>query len=141
MLAEARYQSARELFDEAWLLYTRKGLSDNGIYTLSVRLLTAQLDSAAKPAARIAACQEHLDRMQKMQSMIAKVRELGYSKKLELKEIDYFVHEARYWLRANRRNNPSRQRSSPFAPATKMACDRPVMRSRRFCMRSRAEPH
>jgi hypothetical protein len=97
-LAQARYQSARELFDEAWLLYTRKGLSDNAIYTLSVRLMTAQIDAAGKPAARIAACQEHVDRMQKMQSMMAKVRGLGYSKKLELKEVDYFVHEARYWL-------------------------------------------
>jgi hypothetical protein len=36
--------------------------------------------------------------MQKMQSMVSKLRGLGYSKKLELKEIEYFVHEARYWL-------------------------------------------
>jgi hypothetical protein len=96
-LAEARLQSARELFDEAWLLYTRKGLSESAIYTLSVRLLTAQLDSDETAAGKIAAYQEHLDRMQKMQSMVSKLRGLGYSKKLELKEIEYFVHEARYW--------------------------------------------
>jgi hypothetical protein len=97
-LAGARCQSARDLFDEAWLLYTRKGLSENGVYTLSVRLLTAQVDSAGNAAGRIAAYQEHLDRMQKLQAMMAKVRGLGYSKKFELKEAEYFVHEARYWL-------------------------------------------
>jgi hypothetical protein len=97
-LAQARYHSARELFDEAWLLYTRKGLSESGVYTLSVRLLTAQVDSVGNAAGRITAYGEHLDRMQKLQAMMAKVRGLGYSKKFELKEADYFVHEARYWL-------------------------------------------
>lgn len=97
-LAEARYQSAHELFDEAWLLYTRKGLAENTVYSLSVRLLTAKLDSAPNAAGRISAYQEHLGRMQKLQSMMSKLRGLGYSKKLETKEIDYFVHEARYWL-------------------------------------------
>ena len=27
-----------------------------------------------------------------------KLRDLGFAKKFELKEVDYFVHEARYWL-------------------------------------------
>jgi hypothetical protein len=97
-LSEARYLSARELFDEAWLLYTRKGLSENTVYTLSVRLLNAKLDVAADAPGRIRAYQEHFDRIQKLQPVVSKLRGLGYSKKLEVKEIDYFVHEARYWL-------------------------------------------
>jgi hypothetical protein len=35
--------------------------------------------------------------MQKMQAIVLKLRDLGFSKKFEIKELEYFVHEARYW--------------------------------------------
>ena len=63
----------------------------------SHRLMLSELDCAETIAERTAACQGHLDRMKKMQSLVLKLRDIGFSKKFALKELDYFVHEARYW--------------------------------------------
>ena len=97
-LAEARYQSARALFDDGWLLYGRKGLTDAHVYQLSFRLLTAQLDRSDKKPDRIDAYQQHLDRMAKMRAIVNKLRGFGYANTFELKELDYLIREAEYWL-------------------------------------------
>jgi hypothetical protein len=96
-LAQIRYQSAGELFDESWLMYKRKVQPEGVVYMFSHRLLLAQLDCAETIAERVAAHQAHLDRMKKMQDMVIKLRDLGFSKKFEVKELDFFMHEARYW--------------------------------------------
>lgn len=98
VLAQVRCQSARELFDETWLMYTRKLQPEGVVYTFSHRLMLSELDCAETVADRIAACQGHLDRMKKMRAIVTKLRDIGFTKKFELKETDYFVHEARYWL-------------------------------------------
>jgi hypothetical protein len=96
-LAQVRLQAAREVFDETWLLYKRKAEPEGVVYMFSHRLMLSELDCAETIAERTAACQGHLDRMKKMQSLLTKLRDIGFSKKFELKEVDYFVHEARYW--------------------------------------------
>jgi hypothetical protein len=96
-LAQVRYQSAREVFDETWLMYKRKIQPEGAVYMFSQRLLLSQLDCAETIAERVAAYQAHLERMKKMQAMVLKLRDLGFSKKFEIKELDYFVQEARYW--------------------------------------------
>ena len=44
-LAQVRYQAARELFDESWLMYKRKLQPEGVVYMFSHRLLLSQLDS------------------------------------------------------------------------------------------------
>ena len=97
-LAQLRLQAAREVFDETWLMYKRKAQPEGVVYMFSHRLMLSQLDCAETIAERTAACQGHLERMTKMQGIVLKLRDIGLSKKFELKELDYFVHEARYWL-------------------------------------------
>jgi hypothetical protein len=97
VLAQVRYQSAREVFDETWLMYKRKLQTEGAVYMFSHRLMLSQLDCAATINERVAACQAHLERMKKMQAMVIKLRDLGFSKKFEVKELDFFVNEARFW--------------------------------------------
>jgi hypothetical protein len=96
-LAQVRLQAARTVFDEAWLMYKRKGQPEGVVYMFSHRLMLSEIDCAKTVAERTAASQGHLDRMKKMQALLNKLRDIGFSKKFELKEVDYFVHEARYW--------------------------------------------
>jgi hypothetical protein len=96
-LAQVRYQSARDAFDESWLMYKRKIQPEGVVYVFSHRLMLSQLDCAETITERVAACQGHLERMKKMQAMVIKLRDLGFSKKFEVKELEYFVNEARYW--------------------------------------------
>jgi hypothetical protein len=97
-LAEIRYQSARGLFEEVWLMYTRKGQHETGVYMFSHRLMLSQLDRAENIAERVVASQHHLERMEKMRALVIKLRKIGHSNKVEQLETEYFVHEARYWL-------------------------------------------
>ena len=96
-LALARYQSAREVFDEAWVMYKRKAQSEGAVYMFSHRLTLSQLDCAGTVAERVAAYKGHLDRMKKLQAIVHKVRDLGRSNKFEVKEVTYFVDEATFW--------------------------------------------
>jgi hypothetical protein len=96
-LAQVRCHAARDVFDEAWLMYKRKAQPEGVVFMFSHRLMLSELDCAGTIAERTAACQGHLDRMKKMQALLGKLRDLGFSKKFEQKEVDYFVHEARYW--------------------------------------------
>jgi hypothetical protein len=96
-LALVRVQSARELYDEAWIMYKRKIQAEGAVYMFSHRLMLSELDCAETISARVAACKGHLDRMKKMEGMVIKLRDLGFAKKFELKEVDYFVKEATYW--------------------------------------------
>ena len=96
-LAQVRLQAAREVFDESWLLYKRKAQPEGVVYMFSHRLMLAEIDCAETIAERTAACQQHLDRMKKMQSIVLKLRDIGITKRFELKELEYFVQEARYW--------------------------------------------
>jgi hypothetical protein len=111
-LALVRYQSARELFDESWLMYKRKIQPEGVVYMFSHRLMLAQIDCAETIAERVAACRGHLDRMKKMQAMVIKLRDLGFSKKFEIKETDFFVHEARYWLAREEERHGDHERAA-----------------------------
>jgi hypothetical protein len=96
-LAQVRYQSARELFDETWVMYKRKIQTEGAVYMFSHRLMLSQLECAETITERIEAYRGHLDRMKKMQAIVIKLRDLGFSKKFEVKQVDYFVNEAKYW--------------------------------------------
>ena len=96
-LAQVRQQSARELFDETWVMYKRKFEHEGAVYMFSQRVMLSELDCAETVAQRVAAYQGHLDRMRRMQSLVIKLRDIGVSRKYELKEAEYFVHEALFW--------------------------------------------
>ena len=78
-------------------MYKCKLQPESVVYMFSHRLMASQLDCAETLVARTTAHQGHLDRMKKMQSLVLKLRDVGFSKKFEFKEVAYFVHEARYW--------------------------------------------
>jgi hypothetical protein len=97
-LAETRFQSARALFEEVWLMYTRKGQSETAVYMFSHRLMLSQLDRAGNISERVVANRQHLERMERMRALVSKLRGIGHCSKVEQMETEYFVHEARYWL-------------------------------------------
>ncbi len=127
-LAQARYQSARELFDESWVMYKRKIQPEGVVYMCSHRLMLSQLDCAETIAERVSACQGHLDRMKRMECMVIKLRDLGFSKKFELKEVDYFARSQVLACERSRRGGAARCRNDGWGERNSGALGR--LRSR-----------
>src|SRR5271166_4208131 len=73
-LAEARYNAARKQFDLIWQYYQQSRVDSFEVYLWSRLLLDAGKGNSVKPDQRIAACEEHLDRMKKLETLIRKVR-------------------------------------------------------------------
>ena len=51
-----------------------------------------------KQADRIAACEEHLDHMKKLEALIKKIRRLGFGRSSDVGGSEYYRIEAEYWL-------------------------------------------
>ncbi len=60
-----------------------------------------------KPADRLAALDDHLSRMKKLEALIKKVRRLGFGRSYDVGASEYYRLEAEYWL-SQRKPLPSR---------------------------------
>ena len=96
-LALARAEAGVKAYDLAWLYYSENRIPSELVYRTSKRLLEAGRDASKDKAARVAVCQGHLDRMQKLGEKIGKIRQLGFGNSLDVLETEYYVKEAEFW--------------------------------------------
>ena len=97
-LAEVRRDAARKQFDLTWQFYQQNRVDTFDVYLWSRLLLDAEKSVSHQPAARIAACQVHLDHMVRLEALIRKIRRLGFGRANDVGASEYFRIEAESWL-------------------------------------------
>jgi len=97
-LAEARYTAALKQFDLTWQYYQQNRVESFQVYVWSRLLLDASKGVSVRPDRRIAAFEEHLDRMKKLEALIKKVRRLGFGRSSDVGASEYYRIEAECWL-------------------------------------------
>ena len=97
-LAEARYNAALKQFDLTWQYYQQSRVESFDVYVWSRLLMDASKGLSDRPDNRIAAYEEHLDRMKKLETLIKKVRRLGFGRSSEVGASEYYRIEAECWL-------------------------------------------
>jgi hypothetical protein len=103
-LSEGRLQAAIKQYDETWAYYQQARIDSYQVYVWSKLILECRRDMAEKPADRLAALDEHLTRMKKLESLIKKVRRLGFGRSYDVGASEYYRLEAEYWIA--RENGP-----------------------------------
>jgi hypothetical protein len=101
-LAQARLQAAIKQYDETWAYYQQARIDSYQVYVWSKLILDCRRDMAEKPADRLAAIDDHLSRMKKLESLIKKVRKLGFGRSYDVGASEYYRLEAEYWLTRER---------------------------------------
>jgi len=97
-LAEARYNAALKQFDLIWQYFQQSRVGSFDVYVWSRLLLDAKRGVSGRQADQIAAYEEHLDRMKKLETLIKKVRRLGFGRSSDVGASEYYRIEAEYWL-------------------------------------------
>jgi len=97
-LAEARHNAALKQFDLIWQYYQQSRVQSFDVYVWSRLLLDASKGVSDRPDKRIAAYEEHLDRMKKLETLIKKVRRLGFGRSSDVGASEYYRLEAECWL-------------------------------------------
>jgi hypothetical protein len=97
-LAEIRYRAALKQFELVWQYYQQSRVDTFDVYLWSRLLLDARRAVSNRPADRIAACEEHLDHMKKLEALIKKIRRLGFGRSNDVGASEYFRIEAECWL-------------------------------------------
>jgi hypothetical protein len=97
-LAEARYKAALKQFEEVWTYYRQARTDSFPVYLWSRLTLDSERDLSDKQADRIAALEAHLDRMQKLEALVKKVRRLGFGFSTDVGATEYYRLEAEHWL-------------------------------------------
>ncbi len=97
-LAESRYNAANKQFDLTWQYYQQNRVESFQVYVWSRLLLDAKRGVSSRQADQIAAFEEHLDRMKKLEALIKKVRRLGFGRSSDVGASEYYRIEAECWL-------------------------------------------
>jgi hypothetical protein len=97
-LAEARYQAALKQYEISWSYYQQARIDSYQVYVWSRLVLDARRDLGTKPADRIAALEGHLGRMKKLETLILKIRRLGFGLSSDVGASEYYRLEAELWL-------------------------------------------
>ena len=100
-LAKARHEAAIKQYDETWAYYQQARIDSYQVYVWSRLMLDCRRELTAKPADRIAALEEHLARMKKLEVLITKVRRLGFGRSYDVGAAEYYRLEAEHWLSRN----------------------------------------
>jgi hypothetical protein len=93
-LAAARADAASAVFDAIKASSASGRDTTESVYTWSVRLLTAQLDAGAKPAAALA---DHLQRMKELEGAVKTRVESGMAARTDGLAAAYYRAEAEHW--------------------------------------------
>jgi hypothetical protein len=97
-LANARYEAAVRQYEETWSYFQQARIDSYQVYVWSRLVLDSRRDIAQKPAEQITVLEEHLDRMRKLESLIKKVRRLGFGRSYDVGASEYYRLEAELWL-------------------------------------------
>ena len=93
-LAEERAKAATKQFNEIWTYYRQSRSDSFPVYYWSKLVLESQDDLSDKPADRLAAHQAHLERMQKLEALVKKVRKIGFGYSTDVGATEYYRIEA-----------------------------------------------
>jgi hypothetical protein len=97
-LLEARHRAAVKQFEETWVYYKQARSDAFLVYVWSHFVLESEFDLSPRKPDRIAALGAHLDRMQKLETLVKKVRKLGFGQSIEVGATEYYRIEAEYWM-------------------------------------------
>jgi hypothetical protein len=97
-MANARREAARKQYEETWAYYQQARIDSYQVYVWSKLILDTQREMAEKPPERLAALESHLARMKKLETLIAKVRRIGFGRSYDVGASQYYRLEAEFWL-------------------------------------------
>lgn len=97
-LAEARVKAGVTAFDLAWLYYSENRIPSEKVYRWSRWLVEAQVEAATDKPGRIAAYEDHLMRIKKLENKIRRIRQIGFGDSLDVVEVNFYRKEADFWL-------------------------------------------
>jgi acyl-CoA reductase-like NAD-dependent aldehyde dehydrogenase len=97
-LAEARYQAALAQYELIWSYFQQNRTDAFQVYYWSRLVLDARREMGETPADRIEALKGHLARMEKMESLIKRIRRLGFGFSADVGATRYYRLEAEHWL-------------------------------------------
>jgi hypothetical protein len=97
-LAEARHHAAVKQYDVTWSYYQQARIDSYQVYVWSRLVLDSHREITDKPTDRVAALEEHLSRMKKLEALIKKVRRLGFTNSYDVGAAEYYCLEAEHWL-------------------------------------------
>jgi hypothetical protein len=101
-LAKARHEAAVKQYDETWAYYQQARIDSYQVYVWSRIVLDCRRDLAKNPADQIAALEEHLGRMNKLETLVTRIRRLGFGRSYDVGSAAYYRLEAEYWLEVAR---------------------------------------
>ncbi len=87
------------------LLSSKPRIDSYQVYVWSRMVLDCRREMAAKAADRVAALDEHLTRMKKLEALITRVRTLGFGRSYDVGAAEYYRLEAEHWLELERRGS------------------------------------
>jgi hypothetical protein len=96
--SDARYRAAVKQFDLVWQYYQQNRVETFDVYLWSRLLLDARQKVGRAPAERVAAYEEHLDHMRRLEALVKKVRRLGFGRSNDVGASEYWRIEAECWL-------------------------------------------
>ena len=101
-LGKARLEAAIKEYDETWAYYQQARIDSYQVYVWSRIILDSRREMSAKAADRLAAIEEHLARMKKLEALIVRVRGLGFGRSYDVGASQYYRLEAEHWLELER---------------------------------------
>ena len=97
-LAEARFKAATKQFNEIWTFYRQSRSDQFPVYYWSKLVLESQQDLSAAKADQITALEAHFDRMKRLETLVKKVRRIGFGFSIDVGATEYYRLEAERWL-------------------------------------------
>jgi hypothetical protein len=97
-LADARYRAAVKQFDETWTYYQQARIDTYQVYVWSRLVMESRRDLTGKPSDRITAIEDHVARMKALESLVTKIRKIGFGRSYDVGASAYYRLEAEYWL-------------------------------------------
>ncbi len=97
-LAQARFKAAVKQFNEVWTFYRQSRTDSFPVYLWSRLVLNSERGLSDQPADRVAAAEAHLKRMQALETLVKKVRRLGFGFSIDVGASEYYRIEAEDWL-------------------------------------------
>ncbi len=97
-LAEARYKAALKQYEEVWTYYRQSRTDTFYTYYWSRLTLESQQELCVTKGDRIDSLKAHQERMKRLQSLLQKVKKLGFARTIDLGASDYYLLEVEHWL-------------------------------------------
>jgi hypothetical protein len=98
VLADARYKAAIKQFDETWTYYQQARIDSYQVYVWSKLVMDSRRELTGKAGDRITAIEDHLARMKSLESLVKKIRKIGFGRSYDVGATEYYRLEAEYWL-------------------------------------------